>query len=98
MATTVGALQLSTELLTLHLRHTFTIARLVRLRYDGVDALGESSPIMRYDENTERVARELERLDLSQANPWAFDDVLDLLSQHEPAARCALALAVPDLA
>jgi len=107
MATTVGAMQLTTEPLTLHLRHTFTIARssediantlLVRLRCDGVEALGESSPIMRYDETTERVARELEQLDLSRANPWAFDEVLGLLPRDEPAARCGLDLALHDLA
>jgi L-Ala-D/L-Glu epimerase len=101
------AAELTTEPLTLHLRHTFTIARssediaqtlLVQLRFDGLTALGESSPITRYDETVERVARELHRLDLSRADFWAFDELLEALPHDEPGARCGLDLVLHDLA
>ncbi|HLW38429.1 MAG TPA: dipeptide epimerase [Candidatus Eremiobacteraceae bacterium] len=106
-STQEGTVELTTEPLTLHLRHTFRIARssedsaqtlLVRLRVDGFEALGESSPITRYDETIERVAQELGRIDVSRMDFWAFDHVLDALPQREPGARCGLDLALHDLA
>jgi L-alanine-DL-glutamate epimerase-like enolase superfamily enzyme len=95
------------ETLTLHLRHTFTISRssediaetvLLRLNADGIEALGESAPISRYDEGVEQVAQVLNALRLEQVDLWHFDDVLDLLPAHAYGARCALDLALHDLA
>ncbi|MDQ6781223.1 MAG: dipeptide epimerase [Candidatus Eremiobacteraeota bacterium] len=98
---------LSSETLSLHLRHTFRIARssedvaqtlLVRLRVDGTEALGESSPIGRYDETVEVVARQLERIDVRNLDLWAFDEALNALPLGEAGARCGLDLALHDLA
>ena len=102
-----GGLRITTDLLTLHLRHTFTIARssedvaqtlLVRLLYEGLEGLGESSPITRYNETIERVQQELHRVDFSCIDPWSFDTALAALPHREPGARCALDLALHDLA
>jgi len=99
--------RITLERLRLHLRHTFTISRgsedlaetvLLRLEVDEVEALGESSPILRYDERPEAVSRLLESLVLGRANFWRFDDVLNLLPVHAYAARCGLDLALHDLA
>jgi L-Ala-D/L-Glu epimerase len=95
------------ERLALHLRHTFTIARasedvattvLLTLKVGGVTALGEASPIERYNESADQVADVLQRLPLDGVDLWRFDDVLDLLPVHAYAARCALDLALHDLA
>jgi L-alanine-DL-glutamate epimerase-like enolase superfamily enzyme len=100
-------LHLVTERLHLHLRHTFRISRsaedvaetvVAKLRYDGVEALGESAPVSRYDENADLVARQLETLPLANAEPWHFDRVLDLLDPQARGARCALDVALHDLA
>lgn len=102
-----GMPQLTLENLTLHLRHTFTISRssedvastlLVRLAVDGVTAYGESAPISRYDESVEQAARLLRGLELRGADLWRFDDVLNLLPANALGARCALDLALHDLA
>ncbi len=102
-----SSLALTCETLTLHLRHTFTISRgsedvaetvLLRLRADGVDALGESAPISRYDEDALQVTQMLQRLMLGGRDLFCFDDVLDLLPAGAFGARCALDLALHDLA
>src|SRR5580700_940589 len=99
--------QLRYEPLTLHLRHTFTIARssedvaqtlLLHLRADGVDAVGESSPIGRYNESVDLVARQLDALDLRGANPWYIDDTLSRIPRNQRGAMCALDLALHDWA
>ena len=99
--------KLTLETLALHLRHTFAISRgsedvaetlLLRLRADGIEALGESSPISRYDEDVQLVARLLAGLPLDGADLWHFDDVLGLLPAQSYGARCALDLALHDLA
>jgi L-alanine-DL-glutamate epimerase-like enolase superfamily enzyme len=95
------------ETLTLHLRHTFTISRssedvaetvLLRLNSGGIEALGESAPISRYDEGVEQVAQVLNALRLEHVDLWHFDDVLDLLPADAYGARCALDLALHDMA
>lgn len=99
--------QLRTEKLSLHLRHTFTISRgsedvaetvLLRLDADGIEALGESAPISRYGESVDSVARMLQGVTLNRADLWRFDDVLDLLPAQAHGARCALDVALHDLA
>jgi L-Ala-D/L-Glu epimerase len=98
---------LTTEMLSLHLRHTFTISRgsedvaetvLLRLRADGFEALGESAPVSRYGESVELVRDQLAALQLGDADLWRFDDVLDMLPAQAHGARCALDLALHDLA
>ncbi len=102
-----SAAQLACETLSLHLRHTFTISRgsedvaetvLVRLRADGIEAIGESAPISRYDEGVEQVTALLSGLSLEDHDLWRFDDVLDLLPPGAFGARCGLDLALHDLA
>jgi L-Ala-D/L-Glu epimerase len=100
-------LRLTTELLQLHLRHTFTISRssedvaetvVLKLTCDGTQALGESAPVSRYQESTDLVARELQALSGSSLDTWHFDAALDALDTDARAARCALDLALYDLA
>ncbi len=99
--------QLRYEPLTLHLRHTFTIARssedvamtlLLHLRADGIDAVGESSPVGRYSESVDLVARQLDALDVRGANPWHIDETLDRVPRDQRGAMCALDLALHDWA
>ncbi|MDQ6767796.1 MAG: dipeptide epimerase [Candidatus Eremiobacteraeota bacterium] len=98
---------ITVERLRLHLRHTFTISRssedvaetvLLRLVADGIEALGESSPISRYGESVELVEQLLGGINLSGIDPWHFDDTLDLLPADAYGARCALDVALHDLA
>ena len=98
---------INVETLSLHLRHTFTIARgsedvaetlLLRLTADDIEALGESAPISRYDEGVELVARQLKALSLADVDLRCLDDVLALLPTQAHGARCALDLALHDLA
>ena len=98
---------LTTQALSLHLRHTFTISRgsedvadtvLLRLSADGIDALGESAPVERYSENAQLVAQQLRSLPIDGADLDHFDEVLDLLPAQAHGARCALDLALHDLA
>ncbi len=107
MKTTPSTLVLRVEPLTLHLRHTFTIARasedvactlLLRLAVDGIEALGESAPIARYNESVEQIAQLLEQLELQSADLWHVEDALNLLPTQAKGARCALDLALHDLA
>jgi L-alanine-DL-glutamate epimerase-like enolase superfamily enzyme len=99
--------ELRTERMTLHLRHTFTISRasedvattlLLRLTADDIEALGEAAPISRYNESVEKVALTLSSLDLRRTDLWRFDDVLNLLPVQAKGARCAIDLALHDLA
>jgi L-alanine-DL-glutamate epimerase-like enolase superfamily enzyme len=99
--------QLSIQRLRLHLRHTFRISRswedvaetvVVKLAFNGFEALGESAPISRYDESVELVARQLESLCLDAIDPWHIDAALAALDTRARGARCALDLALYDLA
>jgi L-Ala-D/L-Glu epimerase len=103
----VSVFHITTERLVLHLRHTFTISRssedvaetvLLRLQADGIEALGESAPSSRYGESPDIVARQLERLTLDGSAAWQFDAALDELTRDAAGARCALDLALHDLA
>ena len=94
-------IQLAVEPLDLPLVHAFTIARgsetvsrtaLVRLRWNGIEALGESSPIPRYQESVASVKAGLEGLTLG-SDPYALETLLDGLT---PAQRCGLDIALHD--
>jgi L-alanine-DL-glutamate epimerase-like enolase superfamily enzyme len=87
--------------LDLPLVHRFTIARssedvartvLVRLRWNGIDALGESSPIARYGETVASVIAALDARHI-MGDPYALDALLAGLS---PAVRCGLDIALHD--
>ena len=87
--------------LELPLVHRFTIARssedvgrtvLVRLRWNGIDALGESSPSERYGESVESVIAALDARRFGN-DPYALDV---LLADLPPAVRCGLDVALHD--
>ena len=95
-------LQLSVEPLDLPLKHTFTIARssenvartvIVRVRWNGLEGLGESAPIARYGESIESVSAGLAQLELGD-DPYALEALLDGLP---PAQACGLDIALHDL-
>ncbi|GAC1622883.1 MAG: dipeptide epimerase [Candidatus Elarobacter sp.] len=98
----VTPIRLLVEPLDLPLKHTFTIARsserisrtaVVRLRWNGLDALGESAPSPRYGESVESVGAGLSSLDLGD-DPYAFERLLFGLP---PAQMCGLDVALHDL-
>jgi L-Ala-D/L-Glu epimerase len=98
----VSRIELTTEPLDLPLKHTFTIARssqsvarslVVRLRWNGIEALGESAPIARYGESVESVMAGLTSLDLGD-DPYAVERLLGGLT---PAQMCGLDIALHDL-
>src|ERR1700730_137945 len=81
-------MQLTVEPLDLPLKHTFTIARssesvaptaVVRLRWNGIEALGESAPSQRYGETVASVRTGLERHPLGD-DPYALGTLLDGLT------------------
>ena len=92
---------LAVEPLELPLKHTFTISRssedvastaLIRLRWNGIEAFGESAPTSRYHESVESVAAGLGALRLGD-DPYALERLLDGLP---PAQRCGLDVALHD--
>jgi len=98
----VSRIEIEVEPLELPLKHTFTIARssessarsvVVRLRWNGLEGLGESAPNARYDEDVPSVAAGLTALELGD-DPYAFERLLDGLT---PAQRCGLDIALHDL-
>jgi L-alanine-DL-glutamate epimerase-like enolase superfamily enzyme len=78
---------------------TFPIV-LVRLRdTDGIEGFGESAPSTRYGETPESVQAVLKRVDASRltfADVEASQAYLDDLAKDQPAARCALDVALMD--
>ena len=95
-------ISLAVEPLDLPLVHPFTITRsselvahtaVVRLRWNGLEGLGESSPTPRYDESVASVKAGLEGLDLG-TDPYALKALLAGLT---PAQRCGLDIALHDL-
>jgi L-alanine-DL-glutamate epimerase-like enolase superfamily enzyme len=87
--------------LELPLVHRFTIARssedvartvLVRVRWNGIDALGESSPSERYGESVASVIAALDACALGN-DPYALET---LLAGRSPAVRCGLDVALHD--
>ncbi|HZX68789.1 MAG TPA: dipeptide epimerase [Candidatus Elarobacter sp.] len=94
-------IRLMVEPLDLALKHTFTIARssesvartaVVRLHWNGIEALGESAPSERYDENVESVVAGLRGLELGD-DPYALERLLIGMS---PAQMCGLDIALHD--
>jgi L-alanine-DL-glutamate epimerase-like enolase superfamily enzyme len=98
----VPPITIAVEPIELPLKHTFTIARssesvarslVVRLRWNGLEGLGESAPTLRYHEDVASVAAGLSSLDLGD-DPYAMERLLDGLT---PAQRCGLDIALHDL-
>ncbi|HZO93898.1 MAG TPA: dipeptide epimerase [Candidatus Baltobacteraceae bacterium] len=96
------AIRIAVEPLDLPLKHTFTIARssesvaktvVVRLRWNGLEGLGESAPSERYAENVAGVSAGLRGLKLGD-DPYAMDA---LLAGLPPAQACGLDIALHDL-
>lgn len=97
-------LSLSLTTLELPLVHPFTIARgteeaahtaIFRLSWNGLEALGESVPIPRYNESVQSVIAYFEKHPLRGDNPYLLDELLS--EGIPPAARCGLDIALHDL-
>jgi L-alanine-DL-glutamate epimerase-like enolase superfamily enzyme len=95
-------LDLVLQPLELPLKHPFTIARgservartlVYRLRWNGIDALGESAPSLRYAESVQTIQAHFAQRPLAAASPYPIDAILDA---RPPAARCGLDLALHD--
>ncbi|GAC1310724.1 MAG: dipeptide epimerase [Vulcanimicrobiaceae bacterium] len=96
-------MQLVSSALELPLVHTFTIARsseatartaLVRLRWNGLEGLGECAPSARYGESVASVRAYFDAHVLRSDDPYALET---LLADVPPGARCALDIAAHDL-
>src|SRR3984893_5382593 len=94
-------MQLTVEPLDLPLKHTFTISRssesvaptaVVRLRWNGIEALGESAPSQRYGESVASVREGLARHPLGD-DPYALETLLAGLT---PAQQGGLGVALHD--
>ena len=95
-------IELQADLLELPLVHTFTIARssesvsrsaVVRVRWNGIEGLGESAPSERYGESVASVCAALARHPLGD-DPYALESLLQNLA---PGAMCGLDIALHDL-
>jgi len=95
--------QLAASALELPLVHSFTIARgteavartvIVRLRWNGLEGLGECAPSARYGESVGSVGAYFAANALRSDEPYALET---LLAGVPPAARCALDVAAHDL-
>jgi L-alanine-DL-glutamate epimerase-like enolase superfamily enzyme len=105
--TTHDRLELRSERLSLHLRHTFRIARssedvawtvVARLRAGTIEGIGESAPVSRYDESPDLVERQLGETDLTGIDPSMLDTALARVGGDRRGAMCALDIALHDLA
>lgn len=97
-------LSLSLTTLELPLVHPFTIARgtenvahtaVFRLGWNGLEGLGESVPIPRYNESVESVIAYFGAHPPRGDDPYLLDDLLS--EDIPPAARCGLDIALHDL-
>jgi L-alanine-DL-glutamate epimerase-like enolase superfamily enzyme len=97
-------LSLSLSTLELPLVHPFTIARgtedaartaVFRLAWNGLEGLGESVPIPRYNESVESVIAYFREHPPHGDDPYLLDELLS--EAIPPAARCGLDIALHDL-
>jgi L-Ala-D/L-Glu epimerase / N-acetyl-D-glutamate racemase len=98
-------LSLSLTTLELPLVHPFTIARggakvaaqtaVFRLSWNGLEGLGESVPIERYNESVDSVIAYFEQHPPRGDDPYLLDELLT--DDIPPAARCGLDIALHDL-
>jgi L-alanine-DL-glutamate epimerase-like enolase superfamily enzyme len=96
-------MEIAVRELNLPLVNPFTITRgtqtvsasaVVRARWNGLEGLGETAPIERYDETVASVCARLETYTVPLDDPYALDVNLAGLP---PAARCGLDIALHDL-
>lgn len=105
-------MQLTAEILTVHTRHPFIIARggtsefrvvWVKLRdSDGAEGWGEAAPSKFYGETAESVMAAVQSFAplLEQADAWSLDAIeraLETALRWNAAARCAVSAALHDL-
>lgn len=97
------SLSLTVTPLALPLKHPFKIARgeesvahtaLLRLRADGIEGIGEATPIARYGESVETVTAFFASHPPPGADPFLIDEILNGIPA---AARAGLDLALHDL-
>jgi L-alanine-DL-glutamate epimerase-like enolase superfamily enzyme len=97
-------LSLSLSTLELPLVHPFTIARgtedaartaVFRLAWNGLEGIGESVPIPRYNESVESVIAYFREHPVRGDDPYLLDELLG--RDIPPAARCGLDIALHDL-
>lgn len=97
-------LLLSTSRLNLPLLHPFTIARgteetahtaLFRVRWDGLEGLGEAVPIERYGESVDSVIAYFDANPITGEDPYLLGALVQ--DRIPPAARCGLDIALHDL-
>jgi L-Ala-D/L-Glu epimerase / N-acetyl-D-glutamate racemase len=99
--------EVSARIVTLELAETFVISRsatdteevvVVEVRHSGVSGFGEAQPNERYDESAESaLAYVEEHAELVGDDPFALEEVMELLPQREFAARAAVDAALHDL-
>jgi L-alanine-DL-glutamate epimerase-like enolase superfamily enzyme len=100
----MSPLNLSISTLELPLVHPFTITRrtqeaartaVFKLEWNGLEGLGESVPIQRYNESVESVIAFYRDYPLRAGDPYLLDELLS--EDIPPAARCGLDIALHDL-
>ncbi len=91
--------------LTVHTRRTFAIARssddafervILEIEEDGFVGRGEAAPTDRYDQDAADAADTLDAVEIQ--DPWDIEGTLREKGDLPPAARCALDVALHDLA
>jgi len=105
MSVRSAGVSLRHDVVSLHLRRTFATARgsediadilVLRLDAGDIEALGESAPSGRYDENVELLARQLDAIDLGGVDLGHVDAALARVPGQQRGAMCALDLALHD--
>ncbi len=109
-AAPAGPVALTTRIVRLKLRHTWTTTMSssdyrdnlhLRFTRDGITGLGEGAPIVRYNENAESAQKAVESVRdyFLSANPWQFEKVMAEVFrrvQGQFAAKAALDIALMD--
>ena len=100
-------MEISARIVTLELAETFVISRsardtedavVVELRHSGVSGFGEAQPLDHYGESPESARNFVEEhAELLGDDPFALEQVMELLPQREFAARAAVDAALHDL-
>ncbi|HEU5213984.1 MAG TPA: dipeptide epimerase [Gaiellaceae bacterium] len=100
-------MEVSARIVTLELAETFVISRsavdtedvvVVEVRHSGVSGFGEAQPADRYDESVASAQAYVEEhAELLGDDPFALEEVMELLPAREFAARAALDAALHDL-
>jgi len=109
-ATASSVVSLTTEIVRLRLRHTWTTASstsdyrdvlYVRFAREGVEGIGEGAPIARYGETAVRAREAVESVRdlLTSSDPWMFEKIVGELHgriEGEYAAKAAVEIALMD--